>query len=389
MTDVTDQLIDLGNRIVAIKGDHEVEWKLRGYGRLAHARALLEAGDSSWQLELSRTLSGNGDSQKGGLGGCVPWRPLADFTKWLKTHEIEGAAMVRGLWDTGVPWITRLDVADGVLKPVVTGPGTRLALIAVLRGAVEPTSAFPYAEKFFFSLNRILGVKEAALKGSSVERYTAAEEVLTMFRNRALARGQSTPSIFHAHQLAWYAVKYPVPRELGLSERAALATLRGEAFEPGHQSFTDYAAASSVDAEHVPIDADDARSWGWQKILQRRGQGAFRSALLEAYSGKCAVTGCDVEDALEAAHIVPFAETGDQTAENGILLRADIHVLFDVYLLSVDPETLTIVLAPALRSSTYAALHGKQLALPDEASLRPARVGLAKHLKTCGFADQA
>ncbi|RZM24778.1 MAG: HNH endonuclease, partial [Pedobacter sp.] len=70
-------------------------------------------------------------------------------------------------------------------------------------------------------------------------------------------------------------------------------------------------------------------------ITARRGQKSFRDKLLKAYEYKCAVTGCDVIATLEACHIMPY--NGDYTnhIQNGILLRSDIHVLFDLGLLTI------------------------------------------------------
>jgi hypothetical protein len=77
-------------------------------------------------------------------------------------------------------------------------------------------------------------------------------------------------------------------------------------------------------------------------ILDRRSQPAFRAALLQAYGGQCAISRCDVEDVLEAAHILPFSQGGLDTVSNGLLLRADLHTIFDLNLLRIDPETRTV-----------------------------------------------
>jgi len=115
----------------------------------------------------------------------------------------------------------------------------------------------------------------------------------------------------------------------------------------------------------------------WRKILPRRGQGEFRRQLLAAYGGRCAVTGCDVADALEAAHIVPHGENPDQEVRNGLLLRADIHTLFDLHLLRIDPKSLQVVLAPSIRQSCYREWHGRILRQPEAPENRPNRDRLA------------
>lgn len=64
-----------------------------------------------------------------------------------------------------------------------------------------------------------------------------------------------------------------------------------------------------------------------RKIYLRRGQPAFRQRLLAAYDGRCVVTGCNVVEALEAAHITPYSADGEYATSNGMLMRADIHTL--------------------------------------------------------------
>jgi hypothetical protein len=120
----------------------------------------------------------------------------------------------------------------------------------------------------------------------------------------------------------------------------------------------------------------DARARVLREVVQRQGQPAFRNALLAAYGGRCAVTGCDAEDALEAAHIIGYCGPASQDVRNGLLLRADIHTLFDLDLVSICPERLQVVLAPALRTSTYAELHGRPLSLPSVLEQQPDRAAL-------------
>lgn len=67
-----------------------------------------------------------------------------------------------------------------------------------------------------------------------------------------------------------------------------------------------------------------------QAIKTRRGQPEFRKSLIAAYQGQCCVTGCAVESVLEAAHIIPHAQESDYKVTNGLLLRADIHTLYDL-----------------------------------------------------------
>jgi hypothetical protein len=93
----------------------------------------------------------------------------------------------------------------------------------------------------------------------------------------------------------------------------------------------------------------------------RRGQPKFRKNLLTLYGGRCAVSGWGPESVLEAAHILLHAHFGLNRSENGILLRADLHGLFDDGLLKIDPSTLTVVLDPSLRETPYWPLNGATL----------------------------
>ncbi|WP_145883039.1 HNH endonuclease signature motif containing protein [Streptomyces sp. BK340] len=101
----------------------------------------------------------------------------------------------------------------------------------------------------------------------------------------------------------------------------------------------------------------------------RRGQDAFRKALVREYGMFCAVTGPTPAEALEAAHLRPFAVTEQHHVEEGLLLRADIHRLFDSGLLAIGPNLL-VSIAPSLLGYTgYRALHGTPLRIPKDAPL--------------------
>jgi tetratricopeptide (TPR) repeat protein len=118
-------------------------------------------------------------------------------------------------------------------------------------------------------------------------------------------------------------------------------------------------------------------------IVKRQGQTKFRQALLAAYNGKCAITGFDAEAALEAVHIIPYAAASNNDPTNGILLRADLHTLFDLNLLAIHPDTLRVSLHPTLQHTEYRPLHGKQMRAPAVETLRPGKKYLAERLQQC------
>lgn len=125
------------------------------------------------------------------------------------------------------------------------------------------------------------------------------------------------------------------------------------------------------DEPFSPDSLEDARKLGYGAIVQRMGQSAFRTKLLEAYGGRCAMVGCAVEEALEAAHIVPYRGPATDHVANGLLLRADIHTLFDLRLLAVNPAGYRIAVSKRLIDGEYGRLAGKSLRLPRDKACRP------------------
>ena len=115
----------------------------------------------------------------------------------------------------------------------------------------------------------------------------------------------------------------------------------------------------------TPVSFEDARQRIAASIVLRQGRRAFRESLITAYSGRCAITDCDAVDALEAAHIVPFRGPQTDAVENGLLLRADLHTLFDRELIDIDPKSLLVQLTPALMRTAYASLEGRPLRRPQ------------------------
>ena len=89
---------------------------------------------------------------------------------------------------------------------------------------------------------------------------------------------------------------------------------------------------------NIPRTNEEKR-YAYYKTLARPEQSKFRTMLLEEYNTTCVITGCTTQAALEAAHIIPFSQDGSDTLENGLLLRADLHLLFDKGFMAIDPNT--------------------------------------------------
>jgi putative restriction endonuclease len=118
-------------------------------------------------------------------------------------------------------------------------------------------------------------------------------------------------------------------------------------------------------------------------VRPRLGQGAFRVLVADSYRRRCAVTGERVLPALEAAHIRPYAEGGGHEVPNGLLLRRDIHGLFDRGYVTVTPK-LRFEVSRRIKEEfengrDYYALQGRQVQVPERVIERPDADALRWH----------
>jgi predicted restriction endonuclease len=137
--------------------------------------------------------------------------------------------------------------------------------------------------------------------------------------------------------------------------------------------------------EFDPVNVEDARERTLRAIVARRGQPQFRKKLLLAYGEKCAITGFDCPSALEAAHITPYMGEHTNAVSNGLLLRSDIHTLFDCGELSIDSKDMTVVISHGLANSRYNVLAGSEVRLPPLAVDCPSMAALDKHREETGL----
>jgi putative restriction endonuclease len=123
------------------------------------------------------------------------------------------------------------------------------------------------------------------------------------------------------------------------------------------------AADTNYDADGTGYrpDSTDNREKVLREIRARRGQQGFRDSLRARYGDRCMVSSCKVLHVLEAAHIHPYRGEADNHPENGLLLRADLHTLFDLDMLGIDPATLTVHFHPDIQSVEYAELDGRKI----------------------------
>ena len=138
------------------------------------------------------------------------------------------------------------------------------------------------------------------------------------------------------------------------------------------------AVSERIDYQSVGgIVAEQFTGYGKEYLIKSRlGQGAFRILVTDAYQKNCAISGEKALPVLQAAHIKPFNEQGPNSIDNGLLLRSDLHILFDRGYLTITPE-YKIEVSKRIKEEfkngkNYYAFHGKELiTLPKVIRERP------------------
>lgn len=268
-------------------------------------------------------------------------------------------------------------------------------------GATPPTRQLQPGDLFLFKLhspdNYVVGggfyvrftqlparlAWEAFGRSNGVESYG---ELLARLKKYRRADGPGDPEIgcnilnapFFLPREQWI----PIPEDWKSS------IVRGKTYESGeHYGAQLYDAVWAAMGQQVPVNEiqrEQERYSSPYLTRARLGQGTFRILVTDAYHRRCAVTGEKTLPVLEAAHIRPFAEEGPNHVNNGLLLRADLHRLFDSGYVTVDPD-LRFVVSGRIKEDyengrDYYALQGKQLSnVPESPLERPSRAQLAWH----------
>jgi putative restriction endonuclease len=118
-------------------------------------------------------------------------------------------------------------------------------------------------------------------------------------------------------------------------------------------------------------------------VAPRLGQGEFRIAVTDAYERRCAMTAERTLPALDAAHIIPYSQRGEHRLDNGLLLRKDLHALFDAGYLGIGSD-MRVMVSRRIREDyengrDYYALSGNVVRVPADLEARPNRLFLEWH----------
>lgn len=127
---------------------------------------------------------------------------------------------------------------------------------------------------------------------------------------------------------------------------------------PRNSSYLQLELELPIAAEPLPFIADTIQL---EARRVRQGQGIFRKDLLVLYEGRCAISDYIPNAVVDAAHIIPYAESASHDSSNGLLLRTDLHNLFDDGLLRINPKGLIVELSKELDKTPYVAFGGVPL----------------------------
>lgn len=216
--------------------------------------------------------------------------------------------------------------------------------VVVDKGVIEPDPGSASASVYDLQAVRVLGIDALRQawenRPDSFASLEAAAETLAILR--ALRSESSTKPTYRAmlsHELV-QDLADALPLENPDMESAATAT---------------------SPARELELLRTDRRTVRTQASVVRPGQTGFRESLLARYGGECCISGCRIAALVEAAHIIPYRGDQSDDVSNGLLLRVDMHRLFDAHLVSINPETLEVVVASVIDDPSYRVYHGKRM----------------------------
>jgi len=123
----------------------------------------------------------------------------------------------------------------------------------------------------------------------------------------------------------------------------------------------------SKSTNFMPLPSGIFKEGSTATITARKGQGSFKGMIAKVYGNACCISQEATPELLEAAHIQPYFNESSHHSQNGLLLRVDLHKLFDNGLLYIDSDYI-IHISPYLKSDYYRNFHGETIRLPKNKS---------------------
>lgn len=169
-------------------------------------------------------------------------------------------------------------------------------------------------------------------------------------------------------------LQLPVPKWRWRTQASGIGLESSAAREIDNMSFDSIRVGGLAT---IAVDEEILRPRRLLELAIRPKRQAFRDGIRRNYSDRCAVTGCTTPAACEAAHISTCEGRDDNAPTNGILLRSDIHALFDRLLITLSADGLRIEVSPELDDPSYAFLRSAAVTQPEGSC--PSREHIQKH----------
>lgn len=369
-------------RLVAKADLEELEhsYKRALAGRLQEVRSRFLSRANGWEGEFAAEL---------GSTNLLNWRNVDAIIEAAAVRPGALEAAVATLWEGPEVDARALAEFESPVREAVPSiaPGNVIALGALLLMARNSAAFPPFRPTPAEQWRQLVGGEKPA--NNAVARYEDLLSLTDELLRRAPAAGIELADRLEAQGLAWTALQTDfadIP--LSDAEKRSLATFRGDTKFLAAPDEVEREFTSDEQAERVIATDRDTRKRTVAEIYVRRGQSQFRRSLLDAYNRRCAVTGSPTESVLEAAHIDPYRGDHTNAVENGMLLRADIHTLFDLFHFTVVVEAgkYIVRVGPSVTEAAYRTLDGQQLSvLPRRRSARPSTDPLSRHNAACDW----
>lgn len=255
-------------------------------------------------------------------------------------------------WDSTVPNHAKISVGDRIAiwdKSQLLG--------ASMVETIETDTALK-------TLYRCPGCERAGIKARTIKspRFRCSSCHLSF--DEPLTKSHSVTTYRTRHDAAWV----PLEGTLSAQDLRSLCEAPRSQLSIRPLRWAEFVASIEASSTRSKLDLIDNRvkslDGGHTQALVRVrvGQRNFREHLFERFGNVCALSGPAPDSVLEAGHLYSYARVGEHDTEGGFLLRRDLHRLFDLGLVLVDPQTLTIDVGPSLSSyPLYAALHGQKV----------------------------
>ena len=312
---------------------------------------------SPWTLSgvMSPTVSTEGKILITPLGRALLDDKITNRAVWVQamttlqesdSNEKSFTILARAFLDVGARVLSLFDIYWGIECNWRPGDGPV---------ADSLSSAYPPLDDHATPVRRLRAMLKVLVEHGLIEQTDSGWRVLSTSLLQAIADGNTV--------------------DLDLPNHTQEASLAGVKPESNTEKELAILAEEAADVSQ-PI-----REIVMRAIAVRRGQPKFRRQLLNLYQGRCAISQYNAESALEAAHIVPFAAEGSHQSENGLLLRADLHTLFDLHYIAINPDQYSVVISSQLGATRYAAYQGHRIHLPMSLADYPSVINLRNHFE--------